>query len=340
MSEAIIARGGRKGGEYSSGSRLVTEVYTSSTIWVVPNNAVNNTFSVRIFGGGGGGAYMASDGEFFANAGGGGGWMNNAELSLIPGDFIGIEIGKGATAQIMFSNNISGSLSGFVYWGGSGGTTFFGNYLSANGGHGGQERSGGIGGSGGAGNRTGGSGIQFGGGSGSTSGGGAGGPWGGGGGTTHTGLTARGGTYGGNGANRTVQEENGTNTIGWTNIAQELNGSYITGHGAAGNSSGAGGGGFGGNGGNYYGGGGGYGADGGNYYGGGGGYGKGGYGGNGRVSGCGGGGSYGRGASFLYESALFGGGGAGGEIYGWSLSSEYLCTNGADGICIIQYYTA
>lgn len=337
MSEAIIARGGRKGGEYSSGSRLVTEVYTSSTIWVVPNNAVNNTFSVRIFGGGGGGAYIASDGGLFANAGGGGGWMNNAELSLIPGDFIGIEIGKGATAQTVSSNNDSGSLSGFVCWGGSGGTTFFGNYLSANGGHGGHEKRGGLGGSGGGGYNRGGVGIQFGGGGGYTKDGGYGGPWGGGGGTA-SGSPARGGIYGGNGGTRDILAENGTNTIGWTNIAQELNGSYITGHGAAGKSSGAGGGGFGGNGGNYYGGGGGYGAKGGDNIGGGGGYGKGGYGGNGR-DGCGGGGSYGRGASFLYESALFGGGGAGGEIHG-SFSSEYLCANGADGICIIQYYTA
>lgn len=71
MSEAIIARGGRKGGEYSSGSRLVTEVYTSSTIWVVPNNAVNNTFSVRIFGiGGGGGGYRMAG----SSTGGGGGY--------------------------------------------------------------------------------------------------------------------------------------------------------------------------------------------------------------------------------------------------------------------------
>ena len=106
-----------------------------------------------------------------------------------------------------------------------------------------------------------------------------------------------------------------------------------------------GGGGFGGNGGNgliasiYYGGGGGYGADGGDAsynqsdgtrinlgHGGGGGYGKGGYGGTSH----GGGGDYGRGGS-LDEFPTFGGGGCG------KASGNFQ--NGADGICIIQYYS-
>ena len=71
MSEAIIARGGRKGsGGGSDFHGLMTEVYTSSTMWLVPSNAVNNEFSVRIFGGGGGGF----GGNGGINFGGGGGY--------------------------------------------------------------------------------------------------------------------------------------------------------------------------------------------------------------------------------------------------------------------------
>ena len=64
MSEAIIARGGRKGsGGGSDFHGLMTEVYTSSTMWLVPSNAINNEFSVRIFGGGGGGGYGSGYGS-------------------------------------------------------------------------------------------------------------------------------------------------------------------------------------------------------------------------------------------------------------------------------------
>lgn len=350
MSEAIIARGGRKGGGSGSDFHgLMTEVYTSSTMWLVPSNAVNNEFSVRIFGGGGGGS---------PGGGGGGGWMNNDTLTLEPGTLIFINIGSGG--ESVEDSSYDGSQRQF--WATSGGITSFGTYLSASGGSAPTvpnndyknqswlNATGGSGGSGGGGWLHGGRGYQFGGGGGSIGkisdvqgSGGHGGPWGGGGGGNTIG---QGGTYGGNGGNITVAAENGTNTIGWTNVGQELNGSYITGFGwncpTIYSRGACGGGGFGGCGGSgassttYHGGGGGggYGADGGNGYhcsGGGGGYGKGGYGGDYGISllfyAAGGGGSYGRGGSLGKEGPLFGGGGSAGQ-------------DGADGICIIQYYVS
>lgn len=172
MSEAIIARGGRKGsGGGSDFHGLMTEVYTSSTMWLVPSNAVNNEFSVRIFGGGGGG--MAQDIQADVTAAGGGGWMNNSTLILEPGGLIFIEIGSGGD-QLTYSgmgyNNVNTS----------GGTTSFGIYLSANGGRGGSPIGGGSGGSGGGGWNSGGTGYQFGGGGSEYGVGGNGGPWGGG----------------------------------------------------------------------------------------------------------------------------------------------------------------
>lgn len=92
MSEAIIARGGRKGsGGGSDFHGLMTEVYTSSTMWLVPSNAVNNEFSVRIFGGGGGG-YGASGGNM---GGGGGGYYCNGGDSGGGGGGYGSGYGSG-----------------------------------------------------------------------------------------------------------------------------------------------------------------------------------------------------------------------------------------------------
>lgn len=348
MSEAIIARrGGKSEGSSPSSGRLVTEIYTTNNYWVVPNNAINNTFSVRLFGGGGAGfGYIyqgSSDTMAWHGGGGGGGWMNNGEFNLTPGSLVEIIIGKGG--KFYGSNNIySGVINDSDFEDGairaeSGETSFFGIHLSANGGGAGFYDRGGSGGAGGGGTKNGGTGYQFGGGGGSY--GGNGGPWGGGGGGSEYGI---GGIYGGNGGKIAPIAENGTNTVGWTNVAIELNGSYITGEGSGGMWYG-GGGGFGGNGGTGDavsidgGGGGGYGADGGNAsynitdgtrvnigHGGGGGYGKGGYGGTSH----GGGGAYGRGGS-LDQFPTFGGGGCG-KAYG-------NFQNGADGICIIQYYS-
>ena len=160
-----------------------------------------------------------------------------------------------------------------------------------------------------------------------------------------------GGGYGGRGTvirNSTIliNANNGVNTSLYNNVQLECRG-----WGRSGNN--GGGGGYGGNGGNT-GGGGGFGGNGGNKYGGGGGYGKGADGGDGIGGGgggwfakggngyndipatlysayCGGGGGYGRGGD---DSAKPQYGGGGGISY---LDRNHI--NGADGICIIQYYT-
>ena len=222
MAEAIISR--RAKTEVPTVISHKIALITENTVWTVPW-AEDNKFDVRIFGGGGGG-YTGST----ASGGGGGGWMNNAELELNYGDDIIITIGAGGNVQ------------------GSGGTTSFGSYLSANGGGAGLR--GGNGGSGGGGvlhynalnmsnNPTtvmyyrGGNGGQFGGGS----PGGSGGPWGGGAGGSvvyvrmncNNGLRSNncfiagnpgiGGIYGGNGgvidlSNNYYDGNNGINTIG------------------------------------------------------------------------------------------------------------------------------
>ena len=181
MSDAIIARRKGKGLDINISNQFRTELITTNTNWVVPS-AINNTFSVRIFGGGGGTSANRRAG------GGGGGWMNNADLVLTPGSTVQITIGAaGGWGQ---------------QYGTAGGTTTFGTYLSANGGGYGGNYIGGAGGSGGAGGdgTSGGDGYQFGGGA----GGGDGGIWGGGGGgvcpRSSNGMNGgNGGMYGGGG---------------------------------------------------------------------------------------------------------------------------------------------
>ena len=135
---------------------LQTELITSSRTWTVPNHA--GDVYVRIFGGGGGGSvtriYDNPD-DVYYGAGGGGGWMNNAILTLEPGTNISITIGAGGVR-----GNTGGTKSG-----NAGGSTFFGSYLSANGGGGANMANGGNGGqaggygAGGGGGATGGAGI-------------------------------------------------------------------------------------------------------------------------------------------------------------------------------------
>ena len=160
MSEAIIAKGARYVGSSSLKPSIMTEIYTSSTMWLVPSDAVNNEFSVRIFGGGGGGS---------SKGGGGGGWMNNALLTLQPSELVYINIGIGGQEEA------AGAYAGMQYpwYATSGGTTSFGTYLSANGGEPGDtyNNNGGNGGSGGGGYKYGGTGYQFGGGGGEECGG-------------------------------------------------------------------------------------------------------------------------------------------------------------------------
>ena len=161
MAEAIISR---RGYDANGAPELRTELITTNQNWKVPSSIRNSTISVRIFGGGGGSNYSRA---------GCGGYMNNGEITVSPNQSIQITIGAG------------GSI------GGTGGTTTFGTYLSANGG------SLVAGGSGGAYC----DGSQFGGGGGGNSygnKGGNGGMWGGGGGSIF-GNGGNGGTYGGGG---------------------------------------------------------------------------------------------------------------------------------------------
>lgn len=174
MSDVIISR---RGGQGTRKPILITETIYKNTNWTMPNYIINNTVSVRIFGGGGEHRWTGGSpswGEKYADCGGGG-WMNNADISLKPGEIVPITIGAAGNAE--------GSNS-------SGGTTAFGSYLSA---AGGDARNGGAGGS------AGGVGYQFGG----AAGGYNGGTWGGGGGTSGgTNNNIRGGDggiYGGGG---------------------------------------------------------------------------------------------------------------------------------------------
>lgn len=150
MGESLIVRKGG-GGSSSSGNIFRTEIITINTNWVVPKSK-NQSFTVRIFGGGGAGGNISTGG-----GGGGGGWMNSSILNLNAGDIISINLGKVGSGFVSGSWNSNGS---------TGGSSFFGSYLSANGGEGGISSNGGNGGSGsGAGNQwgNGGHGYQFGG---------------------------------------------------------------------------------------------------------------------------------------------------------------------------------
>ena len=316
MGEALMFRaGGEGGGSYA----FVTEIIESSKVYTVPTGIKNNQIHVRIFGGGGGGGKNGS-GASTTCAGGGGGWMNNGWINVSQGSTIQVTIGAGGNGCLYNDN------------GNSGGTTSFGTYLSAAGGTGGIINGSNIyGGNGGAGggasssrNSHGGIGYQFGGGGIWTTGGtscnnctvGTGGQWGGNGGLQkNSGTTA---------PSSNISPENGINTIATIQESDGINALAI-GYGKAGV--------------NYGGGGGGYGANGGNgNAGGGGGYGPAGYGGEGRNTCAGGGGAYGHGGGYctnssnnvFYISPTHGGGGAGISTAGYK--------DGANGICIIQYY--
>ena len=124
MAEAIISR--RHSNVYKEQITVFkTEVLTDNQNWIVPE-AINNSFSVRLFGGGGGGRSITLGGT-----GGGSGWMENGTFELYYGLEIPITIGAGGGM------------------GAAGGTTSFGTYLSAVGGEAGTTSSGGNGGAGG-----------------------------------------------------------------------------------------------------------------------------------------------------------------------------------------------
>lgn len=339
MGECIISR--KDGG---SGVKKVlkykTEIITHNTLWEVPANSLpERGVAVRIFGGGGG-AHISWHGY---QSGGGGGWMNNAVLTgITKGQYIPITIGDAGNGHSPIVN--IGTVAG--------GTTSFGNYLSALGGTAGSI-SGGNGGSGGGCfmGGIGGTGYQFGGGGGSwhnynwSTDGGNGGTWGGGGGgggydkssrrTGNGGISTGGHGRGGSINGRVIVSQATAGTsIGWTAIED---GTVLETRALAGASTisgGGGGGGYGGCGGSgstnqYYwggGGGGGYGANGSNA--------GPGYFPNGQMFGYGGGG----GGGYGHTTGHDGGGGYGLAGYGAGGGSPVNNGKANQGVCIIQYY--
>ena len=217
MAEAIISRRGNSS-SIPKGN-LITATYLENNTFSVPY-AINNEFSVFIYGAGGGGGTWC---------GGGGGWMNNGVFTISAGSVVPITIGTGGDI-----NN-------------SGGSTSFGTYLSANGGSAGNSQWGGNGGAGGGTGwympknsfGRGGTGYQFGGGGYS----GNGGPYGGGAGgvqftywfrnsrgdnigyyTPRSHSAGRGGAHGGNGGSYTSNGNNGINTIDNSEVDETLQG--------------------------------------------------------------------------------------------------------------------
>ena len=328
---------------------LKTEVITSSTTWVVPENFVaTEDVHIMVFGGGGGGGIYG---------GGGGGYMGRYTGKLSGKSYV-ITIGAGGAAAAT---------------GGTGGVTSFGTLISASGGSGGgpyASPSGGNGGSGGGGGAAGDS---------ASSGGN--GAYGGGGGGGYRGNGGNGGTYGGGGGGgggygtgTSSKGSNGGNSQSYSGgIANNKGGGGGGGYSAAGESTsnsvgGAGGAGVnttgtnenftgkgtaGANGsvaasaskGSGGGGGGGYGGNGGNgaattdMNGGGGGGGYGASGGNGAIAAGGGGGGYGGNGKDATDNGGGGGGGYGDANYASGGNGTAKTGSvGTAGVCIIQYY--
>lgn len=128
MGEALIIR---KGGGLPGGLKvkkaIKTELITGVTDWEVPEGIINNQISVLLFGGGGGGNNNGG-------GAGGGGNMNKGIFTVTPGQKIHVTIGIGGAPASQ---------------GAAGGTSTFGDLLSATGGDGGSS-SGGSGGTGGS----------------------------------------------------------------------------------------------------------------------------------------------------------------------------------------------
>ena len=71
------------------------------TSFIVPANVTMITFTKVIGGGGGGGGFIGGGGNSDTHAGGGGGaggWAKNARFDVVPGDVIGITVGRGGGA--------------------------------------------------------------------------------------------------------------------------------------------------------------------------------------------------------------------------------------------------
>lgn len=181
VNEALLHLAGGSG----SVANRVVEIIKSTRTWTAPPNLSGDVFALCFGGGGGGGGGSAGN----SGGGGGGGHMDFALCPLVPGESVQILIGAGGT----YSHNVvTGDATG-------GGTTSFGNFVSAAGGEGGKGgwNDAGLGGKGGSG------GTGGGGGTGSVRGGDGGngsyGGGGGGGGGPTKGQGGTGGTFGGNG---------------------------------------------------------------------------------------------------------------------------------------------
>lgn len=117
MGEAIMASVGRSGVLPGIKWKLKTRIYTSNGQFTVPSNIRNNELKVMCYGGGGGALNSPTDGS---TSGGGGGYMNLKVFNNINSlEIVNINIGKGYL--------------------GTGGSTMFGKYLSANGGQSGRK---------------------------------------------------------------------------------------------------------------------------------------------------------------------------------------------------------
>ena len=132
MGEAILTRAGSSKDPNMPVMKWVThtDIITSNTTYVVPNNIRNKELTVTVFGGGGGHAYVRNVNARYGG-GGGGGYMNRNTFIIDPGTSVDVIIGKGGSANR------------------SGGTTSFGSWVAANGGGPGYFANGGNGGSGG-----------------------------------------------------------------------------------------------------------------------------------------------------------------------------------------------
>lgn len=346
--------------------KLVTEIITASTTWVVPETAKKlNQFRIMVFGGGG-----SSRSTGYGYGGGGGGYMATYTGNLDEDSYI-VTIGSGGETSANGATggatsfgelvSASGGGKGVLTNGGDGGTGGGGGYGSSNGGTGGNGAyGGGGGGCGASGNDAadgcaGGNGGTYGG------GGGGGGSYGtsqhhgkggdsanysggseglAGGGSGGAGYSGNGGTYSG-----AIAGSGGIGEDTTDNEDVEFPGLGTAGAGGSNNyGGGGGGGGYGGNGGNGGNGSGGSGTGSSSYYGGGGG-GGGGYGGNGGNGGTGksstyggaGGGGGGYGGNGGSASDRYGGGGGGYGKANYGSGGDGGGYSGKDGVCIIQY---
>lgn len=137
--------------------------FSANTTWIVPTGALNDTFTIRIWGAGGAGAGdQLSDG--IGAGGGGGGGYAETNLTLVPGTNFTIVVGVGGTGSTAttgpkgspswFNSSTTifagGGGGGVVNTGGAPGNSSIGT-VTFNGGNGGNGFGGGGGGRGGGG---------------------------------------------------------------------------------------------------------------------------------------------------------------------------------------------